>query len=127
MTKPTFDYAKAKEVTHKLGQLNPLRRACATRGTRQCRAFPCERSSELCQWTGDRGRRRPDQFASGDTSVARPDLALKYSALAHFTNPVRVERSRDAHRSGTPSGCLDFARHERKQGYGLRPNTRGIS
>src|SRR3546814_9172510 len=27
MTKPTFDYAKAKEVTHKLGQLNPLRRA----------------------------------------------------------------------------------------------------
>ncbi len=27
MTKPTFDYAKEKEVTHKLGQLNPLRRA----------------------------------------------------------------------------------------------------
>lgn len=27
MTKPTFDYAKAKEVTHKLGQLNPLKRA----------------------------------------------------------------------------------------------------
>src|SRR3546814_17300114 len=27
MTKPTFDYAKAKDVTHKLGQLNPLRRA----------------------------------------------------------------------------------------------------
>ena len=27
MTKPTFDYAKAKQVTHKLGQLNPLKRA----------------------------------------------------------------------------------------------------
>jgi NAD(P)-dependent dehydrogenase (short-subunit alcohol dehydrogenase family) len=27
MTKPTFDYARAKEVTHKLGQLNPLKRA----------------------------------------------------------------------------------------------------
>ncbi len=27
MTKPTFDYAKAKEVTHKIGQLNPLKRA----------------------------------------------------------------------------------------------------
>ena len=27
MTKPTFDYAKDKGVTHKLGQLNPLRRA----------------------------------------------------------------------------------------------------
>src|SRR3546814_7045940 len=27
ITKPTFDYAKAKDVTHKLGQLNPLRRA----------------------------------------------------------------------------------------------------
>jgi NAD(P)-dependent dehydrogenase (short-subunit alcohol dehydrogenase family) len=27
MTKPTFDYAKNKGVTHKLGQLNPLRRA----------------------------------------------------------------------------------------------------
>ncbi|MDX2209285.1 MAG: SDR family oxidoreductase [Sphingopyxis sp.] len=27
MTKPTFDYAKAKDVTHKLGRLNPLRRA----------------------------------------------------------------------------------------------------
>ena len=26
MTKPTFDYAKAKDVTHKLGRLNPLRR-----------------------------------------------------------------------------------------------------
>lgn len=26
MTKPTFDYAKEKEVTHKLGRLNPLRR-----------------------------------------------------------------------------------------------------
>jgi len=27
MTKPVFDLAKAKDVTHKLGQLNPLRRA----------------------------------------------------------------------------------------------------
>jgi NAD(P)-dependent dehydrogenase (short-subunit alcohol dehydrogenase family) len=27
MTKPTFDYARGKGVTHKLGQLNPLRRA----------------------------------------------------------------------------------------------------
>jgi NAD(P)-dependent dehydrogenase (short-subunit alcohol dehydrogenase family) len=27
MTKPTFDYATAKGVTHKLGQLNPLKRA----------------------------------------------------------------------------------------------------
>lgn len=27
MTKPTFDYAKNKGVTHKLGSLNPLRRA----------------------------------------------------------------------------------------------------
>jgi NAD(P)-dependent dehydrogenase (short-subunit alcohol dehydrogenase family) len=27
MTKPTFDYARDKGVTHKLGQLNPLRRA----------------------------------------------------------------------------------------------------
>ncbi|MEQ1688955.1 MAG: SDR family oxidoreductase, partial [Sphingopyxis sp.] len=27
MTKPTFDYAKAKDVMHKVGQLNPLRRA----------------------------------------------------------------------------------------------------
>lgn len=27
MTKPTFDYAKEKGVTHKLGQLNPLKRA----------------------------------------------------------------------------------------------------
>lgn len=27
MTKPTFDYARAKDVTHKLGQLNPLKRA----------------------------------------------------------------------------------------------------
>lgn len=27
MTKPTFDYARAKAVTHKLGQLNPLKRA----------------------------------------------------------------------------------------------------
>ncbi|MBI5258092.1 MAG: SDR family oxidoreductase [Burkholderiales bacterium] len=27
MTKPTFDYAQAKGVTHKLGRLNPLRRA----------------------------------------------------------------------------------------------------
>ncbi len=26
MTKPTFEYAKDKGVTHKLGQLNPLRR-----------------------------------------------------------------------------------------------------
>lgn len=29
MTKPTFDYAKEKGVTHKLGQLNPLKRAAA--------------------------------------------------------------------------------------------------
>ncbi len=27
MTKPTFDYASAKGVTHKIGQLNPLKRA----------------------------------------------------------------------------------------------------
>jgi NAD(P)-dependent dehydrogenase (short-subunit alcohol dehydrogenase family) len=27
MTRPTFDYAKEKGVTHKIGQLNPLRRA----------------------------------------------------------------------------------------------------
>lgn len=27
MTKPTFDYAKAKDVMHKVGQLNPLKRA----------------------------------------------------------------------------------------------------
>ena len=27
MTRPTFDYAKDKNVTHKLGRLNPLRRA----------------------------------------------------------------------------------------------------
>jgi NAD(P)-dependent dehydrogenase (short-subunit alcohol dehydrogenase family) len=27
MTKPTFDYARAKEVMHKVGQLNPLKRA----------------------------------------------------------------------------------------------------
>ena len=27
MTKPTFDYAKEKGVTHKIGQLNPLKRA----------------------------------------------------------------------------------------------------
>lgn len=30
MTKPTFDYAKEKGVTHKLGQLNPLKRAAAS-------------------------------------------------------------------------------------------------
>src|SRR3546814_14185227 len=29
---------------------------------------------------------------------------------------VRIERSRDAHRSLLPSGCLDFARHERGKG-----------
>ena len=27
MTKPTFDYAKSKDVMHKVGRLNPLRRA----------------------------------------------------------------------------------------------------
>lgn len=27
MTKPTFDYARSKDVMHKVGQLNPLRRA----------------------------------------------------------------------------------------------------
>ena len=27
MTKPTFDYAKEKDVMHKVGRLNPLRRA----------------------------------------------------------------------------------------------------
>lgn len=27
MTKPTFDYARAKDVMHKVGQLNPLKRA----------------------------------------------------------------------------------------------------
>ena len=27
MTKPTFDYAREKEVMHKVGRLNPLRRA----------------------------------------------------------------------------------------------------
>ena len=27
MTQPTFDYAKIKGVTHKIGRLNPLRRA----------------------------------------------------------------------------------------------------
>lgn len=27
MTKPTFDYARAKDVMHKMGQLNPLKRA----------------------------------------------------------------------------------------------------
>src|SRR3546814_2756934 len=30
--------------------------------------------------------------------------------------PVRIERSRDAHQLRTPSGCLDFARHERRKG-----------
>jgi NAD(P)-dependent dehydrogenase (short-subunit alcohol dehydrogenase family) len=27
MTKPTFDYARSKDVMHKVGQLNPLKRA----------------------------------------------------------------------------------------------------
>src|SRR3546814_19279895 len=27
MSRPTFDYAKEKGVTHKIGQLNPLKRA----------------------------------------------------------------------------------------------------
>jgi NAD(P)-dependent dehydrogenase (short-subunit alcohol dehydrogenase family) len=27
MTKPTFDYAREKDVMHKVGQLNPLKRA----------------------------------------------------------------------------------------------------
>src|SRR3546814_5256432 len=30
-------------------------------------------------------------------------------------NSVRIERSRDAHRQYVPSGCLDFARHERSE------------
>src|SRR3546814_11160930 len=34
-----------------------------------------------------------------------------------LTQPVRIERSRDAHRvSLKVDGCLDFARHERKEG-----------
>src|SRR3546814_17333925 len=45
MTKPTFDYAKAKEVTHKLGQLNPLRRAAQPEeqiGRASCRERVCQ-------------------------------------------------------------------------------------
>src|SRR3546814_10264671 len=34
------------------------------------------------------------------------------------SKPVRVERSRDAPGPRTPSGCLDFARHERAEKIG---------
>src|SRR3546814_20145689 len=36
------------------------------------------------------------------------DADIKRTAI-----PVRIERSRDAGRSGAHDGCLDFARHER--------------
>src|SRR3546814_10288039 len=63
-------------------------------GTRQCRAVPRERSGKLCQRTGDRGRWRPHQLASGDAPVARPDLAL-------------IDRS-SWHMDSTPRGSTAF-------------------
>jgi len=39
MTKPTFDYAKDKNVTHKLGRLNPLRRAAQPQELAQVALF----------------------------------------------------------------------------------------
>jgi len=39
MTKPTFDYAKDKGVTHKLGKLNPLRRAAQPEELAQAALF----------------------------------------------------------------------------------------
>jgi NAD(P)-dependent dehydrogenase (short-subunit alcohol dehydrogenase family) len=44
MTAPTFDYAKDKGVTHKLGRLNPLRRA----------AQPEELAQVACSWPATR-------------------------------------------------------------------------
>ena len=58
MTRPTFDYAKDKGVTHKLGKLNPLRRAAQPRGAGAGGAVPGERRFELRQRPGHRGGRR---------------------------------------------------------------------
>jgi NAD(P)-dependent dehydrogenase (short-subunit alcohol dehydrogenase family) len=46
MTRPTFDYAKDKGVTHKLGRLNPLRRAAQPEELAQVALFlACDQSS----------------------------------------------------------------------------------
>ena len=46
MTKPVFDMAKDRNVTHKLGQLNPLRRAAQPEELAQVALFlACDESS----------------------------------------------------------------------------------
>jgi NAD(P)-dependent dehydrogenase (short-subunit alcohol dehydrogenase family) len=45
MTKPTFDYAKDKGVTHKLGKLNPLRRAAQPEELAQVALFLASQQS----------------------------------------------------------------------------------
>ena len=73
MTKPTFDYAKDKGVTHKLGKLNPLRRAAQPEELAQVALFLARRSVQLRQRPGHRRGRRAVELAPGDAAVDGAD------------------------------------------------------
>src|SRR3546814_758297 len=83
MTRPTFDYAKEKGRDAQDRPAQSAEARGAARGACQCRAVPRERSGELCQRSGDRGRRRPYQLAPGDAPAARPDVALGDGDFRH--------------------------------------------
>ena len=75
MTRPVFALAKDKGVTHKLGRLNPLRRAAQPDELAQAALFlAC--AIQLCQRPGAGGRWRAVQLAPGDAAAHRPDGSL---------------------------------------------------
>ena len=77
MTKPTFDYAKDKGVTHKLGRLNPLRRAAQPEELAQVALFLASDAVQLRQRPGHCRGRRPVELAPGDAAVAGADGGVR--------------------------------------------------
>jgi NAD(P)-dependent dehydrogenase (short-subunit alcohol dehydrogenase family) len=76
MTAPTFNYAKDKGVTHKLGRLNPLRRAAQPEELANVALFLASRPEQLCQRPGHRGGWRAVQLAPRDPAIAGADGCL---------------------------------------------------
>jgi len=70
MTRPTFDYAKDKGVTHKLGQLNPLRRAAQPEELARVALFLASDDSIFV--TGEK------IVVDGGLTAAGPELSRKF-------------------------------------------------
>jgi NAD(P)-dependent dehydrogenase (short-subunit alcohol dehydrogenase family) len=93
MTRPTFDYAKDKGVTHKLGRLNPLRRAAQPNELARWHPFPASDESSRAWSRRDRGRRRTVELSPGDAAADGADRGVTAATQGRRLQALRLKHA----------------------------------